>query len=65
MEQWQLLVVGMTTMFMLFGIAAFGVFKAMRKYGHSNSLDPKFLCTYCNRYYNNISEHLALHSKVV
>ena len=61
MEYWQLFLLALAAMAVLAGLAAVGVVKAMKKFNHPRTLEAKFLCIRCDRYYNDINEHMCYH----
>jgi hypothetical protein len=59
MESWLVGIFFAIAVFGGFGIV--GVIKVMRKFDDPRKLAARFLCTRCNRYYNDIGEHLCYH----
>ena len=51
------------TLAAIVGLGTVGVIKTMRKFNDPRKLAAKFLCIRCNRYYNDINEHLCYHRR--
>ncbi|HXV45314.1 MAG TPA: hypothetical protein VD736_01430 [Nitrososphaera sp.] len=63
MEYWQPLFSVLAAIAALASLAVVGVIKTMRKFNHPRTIEAKYLCIRCDRYYNDINEHLCYHRR--